>query len=142
MRTSSSISILRGNCSTVRMLFIPRLRLWGSGLSGPPGPPVNFALLRAHARVYARATTMLSDPHAIPRPERPDLRDASAPGTGAALPDLALNLRFATSFLPSVSQLCRDIGLNRQQVNKYLNGGSRPSPYNLRRIAGYLGIDP
>src|SRR5262249_16895931 len=70
------------------------------------------------------------------------LRDAAASETGTTLPDFALNLRFATSFLPSVSQLCRDIGLNRQQVNKYLNGGSRPSPYNLRRIAGYLGIDP
>jgi transcriptional regulator with XRE-family HTH domain len=61
---------------------------------------------------------------------------------GPPLPDLATNLRFAASFLPSVSQLCRDIGLNRQQVNKYLNGANRPSPYNLRRIAAYLGIEP
>jgi transcriptional regulator with XRE-family HTH domain len=44
--------------------------------------------------------------------------------------------------LPSVSQLCRDIGLNRQQVNKYLSGTSRPSPHNLRRVAAYLGIEP
>ena len=56
----------------------------------------------------------------------------------ASAPSLAANLRFAASFLPSVSQLCRDVGLNRQQMNKYLNGGSRPSPYNLRRIAGSM----
>ncbi len=55
---------------------------------------------------------------------------------------LAANLRLAASFLPSVSQLCRDVGLNRQQVNKYLNGNSQPSPYNLRRIAAYLGVEP
>ena len=60
----------------------------------------------------------------------------------ASASSLAANLRFAASFLPSVSQLCRDVGLNRQQMNKYLNGGSSPSPYNLRRIAGYLGVEP
>ena len=58
---------------------------------------------------------------------------------GSSLP---ANLRLAASYLPSVSQLCRDIGLNRQQVNKYLAGVSRPSPYNLRRIAAYLGLEP
>ena len=66
------------------------------------------------------------------------MRQADAASEGS----LAANLRLAASFLPSVSQLCRDIGLNRQQVNKYLNGHSHPSPYNLRRIAAYLGLDP
>lgn len=84
----------------------------------------------------------MNDPQATLHSEKPQLRDAFAPEMGAPLPGLARNLRFAASFLPSVSQLCRDIGLNRQQVNKYLNGASRPSPYNLRRIAAYLGIEP
>jgi transcriptional regulator with XRE-family HTH domain len=66
------------------------------------------------------------------------MRQADAASEGS----LATNLRLAASFLPSVSQLCRDVGLNRQQVNKYLNGHSHPSPYNLRRIAAYLGVEP
>jgi transcriptional regulator with XRE-family HTH domain len=55
---------------------------------------------------------------------------------------LPANLRLAASHVPSVSRLCRDIGLNRQQMNKYLSGQNRPSPYNLRRIAAYLGLGP
>ena len=55
---------------------------------------------------------------------------------------LAANLRFASSHLPSVSGLCRDIGLNRQQMNKYLSGRSLPSAFNLRRLATYFGIEP
>jgi transcriptional regulator with XRE-family HTH domain len=55
---------------------------------------------------------------------------------------LAANLRFASSYLPSVSALCRDIGLNRQQMNKYLSGRSLPSAFNLRRLAAYFGIEP
>jgi transcriptional regulator with XRE-family HTH domain len=53
---------------------------------------------------------------------------------------LPANLRLAASHVPSVSRLCREIGLNRQQMNKYLAGQNRPSPYNLRRIASYLGL--
>lgn len=55
-------------------------------------------------------------------------------------PSLPANLRLAASHVPSVSRLCREIGLNRQQMNKYLSGQNRPSPYNLRRIATYLGV--
>jgi len=55
---------------------------------------------------------------------------------------LAANLRFASSYLPSVSGLCRDIGLNRQQMNKYLSGSSLPSAFNLRRLATYFGVEP
>jgi transcriptional regulator with XRE-family HTH domain len=91
---------------------------------------------------------IMSDPQIIPGPDRPSPGETfpkqsdAGFGAGTAAPDLAANLRFAASFLPSVSRLCRDIGLNRQQVNKYLSGASRPSPYNLRRIAAYFGIEP
>ena len=52
------------------------------------------------------------------------------------------NLRFACSQRHSVSQICRDIGLNRQQFNRYINGGAHPSPFNLGRIAQYFYIHP
>jgi transcriptional regulator with XRE-family HTH domain len=38
--------------------------------------------------------------------------------------------------------MCREVGLNRQQMNKYLSGRSQPSAFNLRRLAGYFGIQP
>ena len=60
----------------------------------------------------------------------------------ASEPSLAANLRFAASFLPSVSQLCRDVGLNRQQMNKYLNGGSRPSPLTFAASPAISGSSP
>lgn len=50
------------------------------------------------------------------------------------------NLRYACSQKKSISQICRDIGLNRQQFNRYINGTSRPSAYNLTRIARYFSL--
>ncbi|TXH37606.1 MAG: XRE family transcriptional regulator [Rhodospirillaceae bacterium] len=40
----------------------------------------------------------------------------------------------------SVSDVCRRIGMNRQQFNKYLSGESLPSAHNLRRIALYFDV--
>ncbi len=56
--------------------------------------------------------------------------------------DLARNLRFLCGYEKSVSEVCRAIGINRQQFSKYLNGTSRPSPYNLQRICGHFSIRP
>src|SRR5690606_31389387 len=56
--------------------------------------------------------------------------------------DFAANLRLLCSTEPSVSAVCRGIGINRQQFNKYLNGTSQPSAANLRRIALHFGIRP
>lgn len=53
---------------------------------------------------------------------------------------LARNLRQALNQVRSVSQFCREVGINRQQMNKYLTGLSRPSPFNLERIARHLGL--
>lgn len=50
------------------------------------------------------------------------------------------NLRLLCSFERSVSEVCRRIGINRQQFNKYLNGTSTPSAYNLRLISEYFGV--
>jgi transcriptional regulator with XRE-family HTH domain len=56
--------------------------------------------------------------------------------------DFATNLRHACSTRPSASHFCREIGLNRQQFNRYVNGQARPSPHNLLRIAASFGLDP
>ncbi len=55
-------------------------------------------------------------------------------------PDLARNLRLLCSYTPSISQVCRELGINRQQFTKYLNGSAQPSDRNLRRICDYFGV--
>ena len=50
------------------------------------------------------------------------------------------NLRFACATRPSISQICRDIGINRQQFNRYISGEARPSAHNLGRIAAFFGV--
>lgn len=54
--------------------------------------------------------------------------------------DLVENLRLACSMRRSISQLCRDIGINRQQFNRYINGEARPSAHNMARIAEAFGM--
>ncbi|MFD2235908.1 helix-turn-helix domain-containing protein [Aureimonas populi] len=51
-----------------------------------------------------------------------------------------LNLKEACSTRRSVSDICRRIGINRQQFNRYINGQVLPSPHNLLRIAGHFGL--
>ena len=51
------------------------------------------------------------------------------------------NLRFACSFSPSITDVCRKVGINRQQFTKYIAGVAFPSRYNLRRICDFLGVD-
>ncbi|WP_324752014.1 helix-turn-helix transcriptional regulator [Roseovarius sp. Pro17] len=50
------------------------------------------------------------------------------------------NLAYACSLLPSISEVCRRIGINRQQFNKYLAGTVRPSRHNMRRISDFFGV--
>ncbi len=54
--------------------------------------------------------------------------------------DFSKNLRALCARFTSVSAVCREIGINRQQFNRYLNGSGLPSAYNLRRIAGFFSI--
>lgn len=56
------------------------------------------------------------------------------------LGDFAANLRHLCTGERSVSQVCRRIGLNRQQFARYLGGTARPSPHNLRRICAHFGV--
>lgn len=50
------------------------------------------------------------------------------------------NLRALCATYRSVAELCRRIGINRQQFNKYLSGDSLPSAHNLRRIASFFAV--
>ena len=54
--------------------------------------------------------------------------------------DFSSNLRFLCAEAPSIAQICRDIGLNRQQFNRYLSGKGLPSAHNLRRIARHFAV--
>lgn len=53
-----------------------------------------------------------------------------------------LNLRVACATRRSISQVCREIGLNRQQFNRYISGEARPSAHNTARIAAFFGLSP
>lgn len=54
--------------------------------------------------------------------------------------DLAQNLRLICAREKSVSEICREIGINRQQFGKYLSGRSRPSQNNMHRICQHFGV--
>jgi len=53
----------------------------------------------------------------------------------------AINLRLLCERTGSITAVCRKIGLNRQQFNKYLAGKHVPSQNNLRAIAKYFGLN-
>ncbi|WP_121066612.1 helix-turn-helix domain-containing protein [Chachezhania antarctica] len=53
---------------------------------------------------------------------------------------LTSNLAFACTLFPSIAHVCRRIGINRQQFNKYLSGTVRPSRHNMRRICDFFGV--
>lgn len=70
------------------------------------------------------------------------MQQATASRSPAALaPDIANNLRYLCGLRRSTSEVCRSIGINRQQFNKYLSGTTTPSAFNLGRISAYFGLD-
>ncbi|WP_417205423.1 helix-turn-helix domain-containing protein [Antarctobacter sp.] len=54
---------------------------------------------------------------------------------------LGANLRQLSQRAPSISALCRDLGINRTQFNRYLAGESFPRPDVLHRICSYFHVD-
>ena len=54
--------------------------------------------------------------------------------------DFSANLNLLCSYQRSIAEVCRKLKLNRQQFNRYLNGQSRPSRHNMRRICDYFGV--
>ena len=54
--------------------------------------------------------------------------------------EFSTNLTLACGYYRSISDVCRRIGINRQQFNKYLNGQVHPSRHNMRRICDFFGV--
>lgn len=51
------------------------------------------------------------------------------------------NLRALSAKAPSISALCIDLGINRTQYNRYLNGEAFPRPDVLYRICKHFDVD-
>ncbi|MWV14705.1 helix-turn-helix domain-containing protein [Pseudomonas sp. L-22-4S-12] len=51
------------------------------------------------------------------------------------------NLKLLCSHYRSIAEVCRKLAINRAQFNKYLSGQSRPTPYNLKRICDFFGVE-
>ncbi|MCR9125328.1 MAG: helix-turn-helix transcriptional regulator [Rhodobacteraceae bacterium] len=51
------------------------------------------------------------------------------------------NLRMLTALYPSVSEVSRQLGINRTQFNRYLAGESFPRPDVLARICAFFDVD-
>src|ERR1700722_1070697 len=62
------------------------------------------------------------------------------PRSAEILSNFALNLRYISDRRGSISTVCRSIGINRQQFNKYLSGTHLPTPTNIKRFAHYFGL--
>ena len=54
--------------------------------------------------------------------------------------NFSINLRAVCDKQTSVAQVCRSLGMNRQQFNKYLSGQVFPSSHNLVTICDYFAI--
>lgn len=50
------------------------------------------------------------------------------------------NLRLLCTYYSSIADVCRRLGINRQQFNKYLSGDANPSRHNLLRICEFFGV--
>ena len=54
--------------------------------------------------------------------------------------DFSRNLVLLCRQYRSIAEVCRRIGLNRQQFNKYLSGQVHPSRHNMQRISDFFGV--
>ncbi len=66
----------------------------------------------------------------------------SRPRAPAPPDDFSRNLRLACSFHSSIAAVCRRLGVNRPQFNKYLSGATHPSAHMMQRICDFFGVDP
>ena len=64
------------------------------------------------------------------------------PGIETRLASFAANLRLVCEQQGSITRICREVRINRQQFNKYLSGKHMPSAANIRRIANHFGLSP
>lgn len=55
--------------------------------------------------------------------------------------DFPQNLRLLCGFYKSISDVCRRLGINRSQFNRYLNGRSQPSANMMLKLCDYFGVE-
>lgn len=55
--------------------------------------------------------------------------------------NFADNLRYLCGFYGSISEVCRQLEINRQQFNRYINGSAFPAFRNLKRICDFFGVE-
>ena len=55
--------------------------------------------------------------------------------------DFGDNLRLLCSYYKSTAEVCRRLGINRPQFNRYLNGINRPSDSTMRRLCDFFGVE-
>ena len=55
--------------------------------------------------------------------------------------DLGANLRILCSYGRSISAICRQAGINRHQLQRYLAGTAFPSLHTLRRLCDFFGVE-
>jgi transcriptional regulator with XRE-family HTH domain len=55
--------------------------------------------------------------------------------------DFPRNLLYLCGDYRSISEVCRRLGVNRTQFNKYLSGRIAPSRHSMRRIANFFGVE-
>lgn len=55
--------------------------------------------------------------------------------------DLGQNLRLLCSYGRSISAVCRQAGINRHQLQRYLAGTAFPSLHTLRRLCDFFGVE-
>jgi transcriptional regulator with XRE-family HTH domain len=53
----------------------------------------------------------------------------------------ASNLRILCGYYPSVAYVCRRLGINRTQFNRYLAATARPSANILNKICNFFGVE-
>ncbi|MGH1356719.1 MAG: helix-turn-helix domain-containing protein [Thalassovita sp.] len=55
--------------------------------------------------------------------------------------DLHKNLRLLCSYHKSIAEVCRQLGVNRSQFNRYLSGETFPSLRLMRRMCDFFGVE-
>ncbi|GAB4285302.1 MAG: helix-turn-helix transcriptional regulator [Roseovarius sp.] len=74
-------------------------------------------------------------------PQRKDDKRHRANDPAALRGVFGRNLQQLCQSYPSVSGLCRELGINRTQFNRYMSGESFPRPDVLHRICEFFGLD-
>ncbi len=55
--------------------------------------------------------------------------------------DFSKNLRFLCGYYKSIADVCRKLGVNRTQFNRYLSGKHKPSANLLRKMCDFFGLE-